>query len=85
MNRYMVGMVLALLLAATETVAGQIRQVASSIAVSPPPTPVMTFSLQKKPSHVAQADTPLPMNSFSESSPSHLAVAPVDTMTLFPK
>ncbi len=34
------------------------RKLASSIAVSPPPTTRTSFSLKKKPSQVAQAETP---------------------------
>jgi len=41
-------------------VANLVRKVASSMAVSPPPTtPTSTF-LKKKPSQVAQAETPRP-------------------------
>ena len=39
-------------------VANLVRKVASSIAVSPPPTTTTSLSLKKKPSQVAQAETP---------------------------
>ena len=35
-----------------------VRNVASSIAVSPPPTTTTSLPRKKKPSHVAQAETP---------------------------
>ena len=40
--------------------AKRVRKVASSIAESPPPTTTMSWSRKKKPSQVAQADTPRP-------------------------
>ncbi len=40
-----------------------VRKVASSIAVSPPPTTTTSLSRKKKPSQVAQAETPWPMSS----------------------
>ena len=39
-------------------VANLVRKVASSMAVSPPPTTATSLPLKKKPSQVAQADTP---------------------------
>src|SRR2546427_866232 len=60
------------------------RKLASSIAVSPPPTVTTSFPLKKNPSQVAQLETPLPLNLVSEGSPSHLALAPVAMITLFP-
>ena len=46
---------------------------ASSTAVFPPPTTATSWPLKKKPSQVAQADTPFPFNRASLSRPSHLA------------
>ena len=42
-------------------VANFVRKSASSTAELPPPTTATCFSLKKKPSHVAQADTPKPL------------------------
>ena len=56
--------------------ANLVRKVASSMAVSPPPTTTTSLSRKKKPSQVAQADTPKPMSSDSEGRPSSLAEAP---------
>src|SRR5437773_6106122 len=53
------------------------RNVASSIAVSPPPTVTTSFPLKKNPSQVAQLETPRPLNFVSDGSPSHFAFAPV--------
>ena len=39
--------------------ANRVRKIASSSAVSPPPTTAMGRPLKKKPSHVAQVDVPL--------------------------
>ena len=58
-----------------------VRKLASSIAVSPPPTTMTSFFLKKKPSQVAQAETPLPIIFVSASRPSSFAEAPEDTMT----
>ena len=55
------------------------RKVASSTAVSPPPTTATSTLRKKKPSQVAQAETPRPWYCFSEGMPSHLAEAPVAT------
>ena len=49
--------------------------------MSPPPTTAISRSLKKNPSHVAQADTPRPRSRVSLSMPSHIADAPVATMT----
>ena len=38
--------------------AKRVRKVASSIAVSPPPTTATSLPRKKKPSQVAQAETP---------------------------
>ena len=50
------------------------------MAESPPPTTSTFLSRKKKPSQVAQADTPCPINSDSDSSPRSRAVAPVEIM-----
>ena len=55
------------------------RNVASSMAVSPPPTTRSSLSGKNAASQVAQAETPCPMRRFSDSSPRSRAVAPVDT------
>jgi len=62
----------------------RVRNRASSMAVSPPPTTTTGLSLKKKPSQVAQALTPRPIIRCSPSIPSHLADAPVETMTAVP-
>ena len=54
-----------------------VRNVASSIAESPPPTTTIGLPRKKKPSHVAQVDTPCPISARSDSSPSSRADAPV--------
>ena len=56
--------------------ANLVRKTASSIAVSPPPTTTTFLSRKKKPSQVAQADTPKPISSASDGRPSSLAEAP---------
>ncbi len=56
------------------------RNMASSTAESPPPTTTMWCSRKKKPSQVAQVDTPWPIRR-SSPSPSIFDCAPVDTMT----
>ena len=61
--------------------AKRVRNVASSIAVSPPPTTTIALSLKKKPSQVAHAETPYPISSFSAGSPSRRADAPVAMMS----
>ena len=50
--------------------ANRVRKVASSIAVSPPPTTAMSWSLKKKPSQVAHQETPRPDSRFSWCRPS---------------
>jgi len=42
----------------------RVRKIASSRALSPPPTTTRSFSLKKQPSQVAQYETPRPVNSF---------------------
>ena len=53
------------------------RYSASSTAVLPPPTTATSLPLKKKPSQVAQADTPWPMNFCSLGMPRYFADAPV--------
>ena len=53
------------------------RYRASSTAVLPPPITATSWSRKKKPSQVAQAETPLPMNFCSDGMPRYLALAPV--------
>ena len=50
--------------------ANRVRNVASSIAVSPPPTTAMSWSRKKKPSQVAHQETPCPDSRFSLGRPS---------------
>src|SRR5659263_244961 len=56
---------------------------ASVIAESPPPITTTTLSLKKKPSHVAQYETPLPINSISPFAPSFFGVVPEAIITDF--
>ena len=58
-----------------------VRKVASSMAESPPPTTAMCWSLKKKPSQVAQVDTPRPVSSASPGMPRWRGAAPVARMT----
>src|ERR1700722_2648880 len=60
--------------------ANLVRKVASSMAVSPPPTTTMSFPRKKNPSQVAQVDTPCPSRCFSDSMPSMRADAPAATI-----
>ncbi len=53
------------------------RYSASSTAVLPPPITATRWLRKKKPSQVAQADTPLPRKVSSEGRPRYLAAAPV--------
>ena len=55
---------------------------ASSTAALPPPTTATSLSLKKKPSHVAHAETPNPLNSCSDFIFNHLACAPLDIIML---
>ena len=50
-----------------------VKNIASSTAAFPPPTTATVLSLKKNPSHVAQAETPKPLNFCSESKLNHLA------------
>ena len=52
-------------------------------AADPPPTTATSLPLKKKPSQVAQADTPLPLYLVSDSNPKYLALAPVAMITVF--
>ncbi len=52
------------------------------MAESPPPTTMMFWSLKKKPSQVAQVETPRPMSLDSLASPISLAEAPVAMITV---
>jgi len=58
-----------------------VRNVASSIAESPPPTTTISLPLKNGPSHVAQYDTPLPASSPSPGTPSLRGLAPVAMIT----
>ena len=62
-----------------------VRKMASSIAESPPPATTSSCPLKKKPSQVAQVETPSPRSFFSDSRPSILAEAPVLTMRVWPR
>ena len=57
------------------------RKSASSIAESPPPTTTIGLSLKKKPSQVAQVETPKPRSRDSLGRSSQRAVAPVAMIT----
>jgi len=52
------------------------------MAVSPPPTTASSFPRKKKPSQVAQAETPAPIRARSEGRPRYLADAPVAMMSV---
>ena len=58
------------------------RKSASSIAESPPPTTTIGLSRKKKPSQVAQVDTPKPRRRLSLGRSSQRAEAPVEMITL---
>ena len=57
--------------------ANRVRKIASSIAESPPPTTAIGLPRKKKPSQVAQVDTPWPISARSDGRPSSRADAPV--------
>ena len=61
--------------------ANRVRKVASSIAVSPPPTTTMSWSRKKKPSQVAHHDTPRPASRSSPGMPTFLYAEPVAMTT----
>ena len=50
--------------------ANRVRKVASSSALSPPPTTTMSWSRKKNPSQVAHQETPWPDSSFSPGTSS---------------
>ena len=58
-----------------------VRNRASSIAESPPPTTTSSLSRKKKPSQVAQADTPRPRSLSSPGMSNQRAEAPVAMIT----
>ena len=57
------------------------RKLASSIAVSPPPTTTTSLFRKNAPSQVAHAETPRLRSAVSDGSPSQRALAPVATIT----
>ena len=59
------------------------KNIASSIAESPPPTTITFLSLKKAASHGAQEETPCPIFSFSPGIESHFVSAPVAIITDF--
>ena len=63
-------------------VAKRVRNIASSIAESPPPTTAISLSRKKNPSHVAQLDTPCPISACSLGRPSQRALAPEATISV---
>jgi hypothetical protein len=66
----------------TTSLAKRVRNIASSIAVSPPPTTMTRRSRKKAPSQVAHAEAPNPMKRASLGIPSSFADAPVATITV---
>ncbi len=62
-----------------------VRNKDSSTAEFPPPTTTTSLFLKKKPSQVAQAETPNPLYFSSDSKFNHLACAPVEIITLSAK
>src|SRR6266540_3663678 len=66
-------------------VANRVRKIASSSAESPPPTTARSLLRKKKPSQVAQVETPRPSSLRSESSPSIFAFAPVEMIRALPE
>ncbi len=58
-------------------VAKRVRNIASSIAESPPPTTTISFPEKKKPSQVAHEETPWPISCCSCGRPSQRAEAPL--------
>ena len=61
--------------------ANRVRNVASSIAESPPPTTAMSWSRKKNPSQVAHQDTPWPESRSSPGTPSLRYAEPVARIT----
>ena len=60
-----------------------VRNVASSMAESPPPTTAISCPRKKNPSHVAHVETPCPIRSDSRGRSSISDWAPVATITEF--
>ena len=58
-----------------------VRNVASSMAESPPPTTTISCPLKNGPSHVAQYETPRPARASSPFTPSLRGLAPVHMIT----
>jgi hypothetical protein len=58
-------------------VAKRVRKIASSMAESPPPTTAISLPEKKKPSQVAQEETPCPISCCSCGRPSQRAEAPL--------
>ena len=65
----------------TTSLANLVRKSASSSALSPPPTTATRLSRKKKPSQVAQAETPRPRSRVSLGRSSQMADAPVAMIT----
>jgi len=65
-------------------VAKLVRKIASSTAVLPPPMMQTSLPRKKKPSQVAQAETPPPRNRCSLGRPSQRACAPVQMINVSP-
>jgi hypothetical protein len=63
--------------------ANRVRKVASSSALSPPPTTAISWSRKKKPSQVAHQLTPCPESSFSPGIPSSRYAEPMASTTVF--
>ena len=61
--------------------ANRVRNIASSMAESPPPTTAMSCSRKKNPSQVAHQDTPWPQSRFSPGTPSSRYRDPVAMIT----
>ena len=57
--------------------ANRVRKMASSMAESPPPTTTISLPEKKKPSQVAQEETPCPISFCSLGRPSQRAEAPL--------
>ena len=66
---------------AVTDLANLVRNVASSMAESPPPITAMSSSRKKNPSQVAHQETPWPPSFFSPGTPSSLYREPVAMMT----
>jgi hypothetical protein len=62
--------------------AKRVRKVASSMAESPPPITAISLPEKKKPSQVAQEETPWPISACSFGRPSQRAEAPLAMMSV---